>query len=362
MANATEYGKIIVLAGAGASSPLGLQTMASFCNLLSGAGDPLAMIAARMGWESVGGDVEFVYERLQLYVETGTAASEDDLNLQHALRGAAPAKSFRAESEAALSQLQGLMLREWGRVDKADRIELMRYGNTLQRLKDLNQGPLYVFTTNYDLAFESLPAFPDGTVVNGMTPRGYDYVWTPSAYDSVGEDANLVVYRLHGCSHWFRDDQDGAVVYQSHPQISRQGLQAMVVFPARTKTEDAHTGIFGFSYRALREALQTARVCLVIGYSLRDTGVQSALEAAPGGLQFVVIDPSLETDRIIGLLQNRLVRHLRGSFGHMPVNITAVEACSLSLAGELAPGCVTEEEICSRLGVNPDGSNVVSGG
>jgi hypothetical protein len=253
------------------------------------------------------------------------------MNLQHALRGAAPAEQFRAQAAQALSELQGIILKNWGRPDSADEADLGLYEATLTRLRELNRGPLKVFTTNYDLTFEYLPQTLSGSVVNGLRQERVESVWDPRVYSEVEGQHRLVVYRLHGCSHWFLDEARGLVTYQPNPELARGGLQPMVVFPAGRKTGTASLDLFAFSYAAFRQALSRARVCLIIGYSFRDQGIQECLAQASADTQFVVLDLKPNSERIESVLRGHRVLEVRGRFGVADVNDAAVSACDTAL-------------------------------
>jgi len=331
MSEESPYGRLIVLTGAGASAALGLHTMASFPQVLRSAGGSLADMGAKMRWEQAGADVEWIYDRLELYVDAGNAAAQGDLNLQHALRGAAPAQQFRDQAAEALSQLQGLILQNWGRLDSADEADFRLYDVTLTELRNLNTGPLSVFTTNYDLTFEFLPQTPLSAVVNGLRQERVDPVWDPRAYREVEAQHKFVVYRLHGCSHWFLDEARGVVTYQPNPELVRRGLQPMVVFPAGRKTDTRGLEVFAFSYGAFREAVSRARVCLIIGYSFRDQGIQDCVARASADMQFIVLDSEPNSERIRSVLRGHRVLELRGRFGIEDVNEAVVSSCESAL-------------------------------
>jgi len=343
MADATDYGKIIVLTGAGASAALGLHTMASFPGLLASAGQPLADLAQKMHWEKRRADVEWIYDRLEMYVEAGKAAGEGDLNLQHAMGGSLSVERFGNQGAEALAQLQGLMLEHWGRVDAADPGALSLYELTLVKLRQLNDAPLRVFTTNYDLTFEKFAERNMERVVNGVRPRGLDYVWDPATYAHVDDAAAFVVYRLHGCSHWFQDDS-GEVRYQPSPDLARRGLRPMVVFPARSKSDQVYDDIFAFAYGEFRRALAQAGVCVVIGSSLRDRGVRDSIANADRATRFVVVDKGLQLEDVAAALGHNHGALVQEEFGIEDVNEHLLRLAEAGLRGHWIWGVHRRDE------------------
>ena len=107
MADTRDYGRIIVLTGAGASAALGMPTMAGFPQLFASAGGDLKTLTDGMRWEEKGDDLEYIYDRLELYIEAGQRCVEDgDTNLLEAFRDAASAAKLHCRARKALSQLQ----------------------------------------------------------------------------------------------------------------------------------------------------------------------------------------------------------------------------------------------------------------
>jgi len=335
MSEQSRYGKLIVVTGAGASAALNLPTMASFPRFYEGSGSALDLLCKNMAWREQGGDVEFIYDRLQLYREI-FEAGQHDANIQQALYQDPEDESHLGDrAEMALAELQSLMVGSWGRVNAAPPGSLECYGTFLADLGQLTGHLLYVFTTNYDLAYESLPRFPIQSVVNGLRPSEYgqDRVWDESVYNSVPSETGLVIYRLHGCSHWFVDAR-GSIVYQAYPTLPSGVVRPMVVWPSHGKTDAMLSGVFAIAYRALREALVSANVVLVVGYSFRDIGITEALGSTRPDTYFVVVDPELNEGYIRTKLDGRRFTQVKGYFGRPTVNDAALEACRRALRHE----------------------------
>ncbi len=87
MASERNYGKTMVLTGAGASAALGLPTMQAFRTHIEEAGSPVAEMAARMNrWQGYD-NAEQTYNCLELYIDAAERASDGDANLQVAKGG-----------------------------------------------------------------------------------------------------------------------------------------------------------------------------------------------------------------------------------------------------------------------------------
>lgn len=287
------------------------------------------------------------YSNLELYVEAARSATRGDLNLQEVFARDGNACAFEKQSAKALSQLRNLMLEKWGKVTCAPPDNLQRYRETLDGLRKLNGAPLRVFTTNYDLTFESLPGLSaeDGTLVNGFELREsrQDSVWSPTMYQCGMWKAtpHLLVYRLHGCSHWFMR-KDERIVFLQEPPMPKAGLVPMVVFPGRLKADAAFRRPFAFAYAAFREAIASAKLCVVIGCSLRDAGILDVLDSTPRDLgivdtQFVVVDPTPDSSRIGAELQGWRRRHIQSCFGQANASRCLLSSCERFLGGKEDP-------------------------
>ena len=332
MPEQADCGKIIVLTGAGASAALGMPTMADFPKLIASAGGELKTLTDGMRWEEKKEDLEYIYERLELYIEAGQRCAEDgDMNLLQAFGTAESAATLRSRATEALSQLRELILEKLGEVTRAPNAAVSDYSRVVHKLRKLNGSPLRVFTTNYDLTFESLTGLSrEGALVNGLRPMAEEFRWSRAAYAAAAKDAaRVVVYRLHGCSHWFADEHAGEydkiVCLRALPKPGK-GLRPVVIFPARPKAGGVHANPFSFAYGELRKAMTAAKLCVVIGYSFRDAGVTEALLSAHRGMRFVIVDPK-ESEEVLPRLDQWLTIHVQGEFGKEKVNHCLLSTC-----------------------------------
>jgi len=343
MAEEPKFGRMLLFAGAGASVGLGMPTMRSFVQRLSEADEPLRGIAARLLDRVQTADAEYLYDRLQLYAEVAELGGDDPI-FEHLLGGSRrDLDTFRAQAHRALAQLQSLMLRCWGTANRAGDARY-HYSSFYDQLCALNGAPLRVFTTNYDLAFESLYGFGlfDHTLVNGLAPdmESHDMVWDPLNYELVfvGDDEydarirkqRLFVYRLHGCSRWF-GDEDGTVVYQARPTILDDTLAPIVVFPARRKDSRAFFRVYNHAYKAMQKAITEVDVCLVIGYSFRDQTISSIFPDAEYGTDFIVVDPEPDMHILYEVFDYHEFTHLSLAFGPPESNEGILQKCREAL-------------------------------
>ena len=371
MASATDYGRIIVLAGAGASRALGFPTMAEFPKLFASIGGELSDLTDGMGWAEKGGDLEFIYDRLDLYVEAGQCCVEEgDMNLQQAFGGSDHAAELCGRARSALSRLEELIVEKLGKVTCSERPPLMNYSQVVNELIRISGSPLRVFTTNYDLTFESLPCLSKpGALVNGIRPdrRSREFRWSRAASDDAADEATRVVlYRLHGCSHWFADADAGEfdrIVYLPELPRFEKNTRPIVIFPARRKAGLEYRNPFSFAYNELRKAIVSAELCVVIGYSFRDPGIEDAILDARRlnrQMKFAVVDRREDSDSFYRKLGQWLTVCVQGEFGEPRVNSCLLSTCERLLSGKwveigdvpLVPGDACENRCAAASGCN----------
>jgi NAD-dependent SIR2 family protein deacetylase len=355
------FGRIVLFTGAGASVRLGMPTMRSFVDLLDSVDEPLRSIAGALKAQLPDMDAEQLYSRLQLYLEMSDSAY-DDPHIAKLIGPLSRAKGrFLEGARIALAQLQRLMLKCWGRVS-GDTSEQDAYAGFLSAVAKISGGRLSVFTTNYDLTFESLPwptfdhdvspswnARLTTEVINGMKPHGSlpDHIWNESNYDRSSVNSSgpqqstaaqstreIFVHRLHGCSHWVRGP-DGNVVYQAFPTVGDKDILPMVVFPARGKYEAATLRVLVHGLSSLETALAQCKLCLVIGYSFRDEpvagvfrrfrgltwGTEVEVAADPWAdeeeeeAHVLVVDDEVDDTRLRGIFGRDRFVHIQQEFG-----------------------------------------------
>lgn len=164
------------------------------------------------------------------------------------------------------------------------------YLSGLARLKPWAlDGPLDVFTLNYDLCVESA-CRAAGIMCSTGFARG---AWPPSHLRAAGID--IALHKLHGSINWFTDGtaraQDDLLRY--HPLVERDAddrhLAELVMGPAsKVQADDP----FFFLLNRFHNALQRAALCVVIGYGWRDDHISDRIDRAhDGGMYVVDVNP-----------------------------------------------------------------------
>jgi hypothetical protein len=197
-------------------------------------------------------------------------------------------------------------------------------------LRDLNpNNSLAIFTTNYDLSMESWCKKQNSSL------RYYDGTkqkrWVPSSNFDLTKDAVSLFY-LHGCARWAirLEEESGMGFDQEVEELANktgkrkisgdnqhicyrgssvvriddydyigmytdpdQNLYPALLFPSTVKRRYVHSPPFNFAYEQLSQALLSAKILVLAGYSGRDETFKEMLYHAQEqnpDLQVVIID------------------------------------------------------------------------
>lgn len=166
----------------------------------------------------------------------------------------------------------------------ADLSYLYRFNDFIELSPQLD-----IFTLNYDLCVETIFTKQDRQLVNGFTDSG----WDPS-HLKVGSGIRLI--KLHGSLDWLDHEEHGicAVDFPGHQTLTRADMppRPLLIFGTDQKTTGLDpflTLLYHFS-----EALDRARVLVVIGYSFADEYINEMLRqrmATNPRLRLVVVEP-----------------------------------------------------------------------
>ena len=192
-------------------------------------------------------------------------------------------------------------------LDSADANQLAAHRMFLHRLsrRRVRDSRLKLFTTNYDLCFETAAGKQGLVALDGFSftqPRHfdprfflYDIVRRPTAGDEVGTPLEGVfhIYKLHGSVNWSRTgDTQIEVVAEPTPE------SACLIYPARGKYQQSyaqpHLELVSQYFSVLREP----NTCLVVaGFGFNDGHLSEPILAAVQTnphLRLIIVNPSAD--------------------------------------------------------------------
>lgn len=192
-------------------------------------------------------------------------------------------------------------------IDPADVSQLAAHRTFLHRLsrRRVRDSRLKLFTTNYDLCFETAAGRQGLVVLDGFSftqPRQfdprfflYDIVRRPTTGDEVGTPLEGVfhMYKLHGSVNWSRKAENEVEVEQEPSPDS-----ACLIYPAKGKYQQSyvqpHLELVSQYFSVLREP----NTCLIVtGFGFNDDHLSEPILAAVRTnphLRLIIVNPSAD--------------------------------------------------------------------
>jgi SIR2-like domain len=190
-------------------------------------------------------------------------------------------------------------------IDPADANQLAAHRTFLHRLsrRRVRDSRLKLFTTNYDLCFETAAGKQGLVALDGFSftqPRQfdprfflYDIVRRPTTGDEVGTPLEGVfhIYKLHGSVNWSREAENEIEV---KPKPTPES--ACLIYPAKGKYQQSyvqpHLELVSQYFSVLREP----NTCLIVtGFGFNDDHLSEPILAAVRTnphLRLIIVDPS----------------------------------------------------------------------
>jgi hypothetical protein len=159
------------------------------------------------------------------------------------------------------------------------------------KLKDFvpRRGRLKVFTTNFDLSVEQACRSDGLDVTTGFDLQTRQ--WKPSLFQNQAPGINL--YKLHGSLNWSLSDNVSDL--ENRPLVERYPIDWRKVpeFPLGPDSKLQFDEPFVSLYAEFHRALEHAKICIVMGHSLRDDHIREPIRRAYGrGMNVIDVRPS----------------------------------------------------------------------
>jgi hypothetical protein len=243
------------------------------------------------------------------------------------------------------------------------------YRDFLIELSSISEGPVPVYSTNYDLALEAVlkgdQVLADGVGAEVDTPLTLNIPgpsglvaqlripWrmrevTADSYLNI-DDRGVILFRLHGACNWVLNRQTGQALSlstRSQEDVtnafeafwrSRSEWIPGIVAPATVKDAYTITPPFCIGYDYLAEQLKRCKILVMIGQRLRDETLKEMIHwsgSANPELKFVLVDLPEDSSRlrhIVDCVPRGRLTYIGGGFPQASKHITA--ACISLLAG-----------------------------
>ncbi len=295
--------RVMVFAGAGASAGLHMPTTPGFVSLL------------RKQWR----DCNPLLERYQKYRKEidPIKTSRDPIDAEELrdwliylerigedldfLCGHHPFnanKKYPAETHTFLSEVRkefdDLIRTTYGEVNphKAH----SHYAWFFNSLFQHTTSPISFFTTNYDLALESLAKYPriNWHIETGKTVLGTSMTLDLTKFQyEVSTNPTINVFKLHGSTDWWRNTETKEIECMRFGIKPPPEYEELLIYPTRDKFEQVNEPPFSSLYNILRSHLdhKNLSLCIVIGYSFRDVRINEIfMPMMQRGLRMLILD------------------------------------------------------------------------
>ncbi|EIQ0124193.1 SIR2 family protein [Escherichia coli] len=222
-------------------------------------------------------------------------------NIEHFLSNCEAYLAFHDDEEVLnfLNKVKTIILDKCRSFIDDGNCDLSAYINLLQKMgrRRVRAPRLKVFTTNYDLAFETAASELGMMVVDGLSYTGvrrFDGKYFN--YDVVKRDENehefvegvFQLFKLHGSVSWIR--KDGQIYESSQPTATN----ACLIYPAKGKYQQAFIQPHLELLSRLLDFLRKRNNCLVIsGFGFNDDHlsepIYSAIKSNPS-MRLIIVD------------------------------------------------------------------------
>ena len=188
-------------------------------------------------------------------------------------------KATREDAASLRSRIRHAIIREYRTIEADQAVQVYRpLLDTIFAHLDSATHCLPIFTTNYDLAIETLCSaqYSQYELVDGMDDSSSldrEVVWNPWQFEFFKlsrEARHLVLFKLHGSVNWMRIASSGKIV-QALPMydiIDSDEYQNVIIYPAGSKLATTDPYLTGYNYFA--KCCEHAKLIIAVGYSFRD--------------------------------------------------------------------------------------------
>jgi hypothetical protein len=180
-------------------------------------------------------------------------------------------------------------------IEKAQRIYSRLFHINDQNNKD-------IFTTNYDTIIEEYckeSTERELNLVDGFVydPKSGNHNWISSNFDEKNDSQNnnLYLFKLHGSLNWKRRRKYGVVKLEAvERKMEHEGqyTEDLLIKPTLSPKEEEQEEPFKTLFDKFRERIVKSKICIVVGYSFRDQGINEIFDMfMKQGGRLIIISP-----------------------------------------------------------------------
>lgn len=200
-------------------------------------------------------------------------------------------------------------------IDVNSTVAYQHYLPLLEGLRSNNIDTVPLFTTNYDLIFESMQDCAECKwhIETGMRKTGRHVILDTNLYDQVTTNlAKLLIYKLHGSTDWWMNKDTNEIHQIPLDHKASENYRDLMIYPTRSKFEKVHEMPYSFFYKEFDNQLLSEKLslCIAIGYSFRDLAINETFAVAlRNGLRLLIFDKNININQLMNEFSSSGLNH-----------------------------------------------------
>jgi hypothetical protein len=167
-----------------------------------------------------------------------------------------------------------------------------------------NQDNIDIFTTNYDTVVKEYSKESSQYQYHLIDGFEYDHksrsqIWNQSKFnENTGSDTSIIsIFKLHGSLNWKRHRKYGIVKLEDVEKMMKndgQYTEDLLIKPTLSPKEEEQEEPFKTLFDKFRERIVKSKICIVVGYSFRDQGINEIFDMfMKQGGRLIIISPDV---------------------------------------------------------------------
>lgn len=141
---------------------------------------------------------------------------------------------------------------------------------------------LIVATTNYDRAIEQFCLLTEYNYYDGFHNIKNRYIWKNSDFyypEVVNSNTDIILLKLHGSLNWRETNDNQILREEQEGRPSDQNYKSVLIYPTLSVKNYETRELYKTLVNEFKNHLEKADICIIIGYSFRDSTFGSLLNS-----------------------------------------------------------------------------------
>ena len=198
------------------------------------------------------------------------------------------------------------------------------YGKIFEFLKTKSD-EIHIFSTNYDKAIEQFCNLKnmEFICIDGFerNPSHSEFAKWTGNFNPItdGNKTNIFLYKLHGSLNWKVHVDEGLIrTNEESKPDDHNFVENMVIYPTISPKEEESKEPYRTIIEKFKQQMQKLDVCIVIGYSFRDSLNEIFVDFVSSGGQLADISPNVITDYRTHVLKMKVEQNAINEWKQLP--------------------------------------------